>query len=320
MPFVTSETFRPSFFIRNGHLQTIWSQYRKVAPISYTRERIETPDGDFLDLDWSRVGGRTLAILVHGLEGHSYRAYMRGMVGAFNRRGIDTVSLNLRGCSGEPNRLLRLYHHGSSDDLYTTIKHTAGAYRALAIAGFSLGGNVALKYLGEQCFPIPPAVRCAVAISTPCDLTTCAWNLARPTNWIYMRRFLQMLHVKIRLKMAQFPGRIDDAGFDTIRTFKQFDDRYTAPLHGFTSAEDYWTRCASGQFLAAITTPSLLINARNDPFLTPPCFPVELATGHRYLTFEAPRWGGHVGFIEPGKKELWSETRAAAFVAEHCAH
>lgn len=319
MPIIQNSLYKPPFFLNNGHIQSIYPTFfRKVKGIRYTRERFETPDNDFIDLDWSRIGSDKVAILLHGLEGHSNRSYMRGMVKACNRNGFDAVAMNFRGCSGEPNRLLRSYHHGSSDELHLIVEHVSANnnYKSISLIGLSLGANVIIKYLGENKLPLSPLIQNAAVISAPFDLTSCAWKLADKSNKLYMKHFLDMLHEKIKAKMAIMPDKINDDNYKGIRTFKEFDDRYTAPIHGFKNAEDYWEKCSSKQFIQGIKTPTLVINAMDDPFLTGKCFPYKEAETSDYLYLESPQSGGHNGFIAFNKfGEYWHEKRVMAFIS-----
>lgn len=288
--------------------------------MDYRRERIETTDGDSLSLDWARNGSQRLVILAHGLEGDSRRHYIQGMVHALIRRNWDAVAWNARGCGGESNRVLRFTHSGATEDLDTVISHvvsSAGCTR-IALIGFSLGGNLILKYLGERGCAVDPRIVAAVAFSVPCDLQASSIQLGRASNQIYMRHFLASLHQKIQTLMKLMPGKIDDVGYKQIRTFKQFDDRYTAPIHAFKDAEDYWRKSSCKPFLPQIHVPTLLVNARNDPFLADACFPVEEAKANSNLHLEMPMSGGHVGFMDFNSgKEYWSERRAAEFLHAH---
>lgn len=323
MPFIEHSSYRPPHGLSNGHLQTVLAQLRTVRGVLYRRERIATPDGDFLDLDWAEAGGKKLSILSHGLEGNTQRPYVLGMVKALQRRGWDALAWNYRGCSGEPNRKLRSYHSGETGDLHTVIQHalSQGRHSEFALIGFSLGGNITLKYLGEQGSGLHAAIVRAAAFSVPCDLESGAIKLAQPVAKLYMLRFLRSLRQKVRDKKRMFPDQIDDAGFDNIRTFMEFDNRYTAPIHGFKDAHDYFTRCSSRQFLPAIRIPTLLVNSKNDPFLAEPSFPYEEARASKDLFFEAPASGGHTGFITFDRNgEYWSETRALSFLEESCNH
>ncbi len=318
MPIVVHSSYVAPSLLANGHLQTLLpALFRKVTGVAYQRERIATPDGDFLDLDWVVQGSPRLAVIAHGLEGNSQRAYVRGMVKALARNGWDAVVWNARGCSGESNRGLRFTHSGATEDLHTVIAHltNTGAYEELALLGFSLGGNVTLKYLGERSQELHPWIRKAVTFSVPCDLRSGSLQLASPINQIYMRHFLLSLRQKIRAKMKSMPGKIHDHDYSQLRTFKDFDDRYTAPIHGFADAEDYWRQCSCRPALKNISIPTLLINARNDPFLAEPCYPIAEAEANPHLHLEMPASGGHVGFITFNRQgEYWSESRTIAFL------
>ena len=318
MPIIPRSSYRAPFLFDNGHLQTLYpTMARKVNGVAYRRERISTPDDDFLDLDWSRTGNRRLAILSHGLEGHTGRPYMVGMARMLNRQGWDVLAWNYRACSGEINRRLRMYHNGCIDDLECVVRHGLknGAYDRAALIGFSLGGNLTLMYLGSMGSTLDPRIRASVAFSVPCDLKAGALELAKAKNYIYMKQFLVSLHEKIRLKMEQMPGMINDVGYGRIRDFKGFDDRYTAPMNGFKDAEDYWFKCSSGRFLHAITVPTLIVNALDDPFLADGCYPVRQAEQSTQVHLEMPRSGGHVGFVQFNKDgSYWSENRAVEFL------
>jgi predicted alpha/beta-fold hydrolase len=319
MPIIDSSSYRPPPGLWGGHLQTIYpALVRRVSRITTQRERLETPDGDFLDLDWKIGNGcRRVAILTHGLEGGAGNTYIQGMAAAFFRKGWDVLAWNFRGCSQEPNRLLRSYHSGETGDLQTVIAHalSTGRYGHLGLIGFSLGGNVTLKYLGDAGNAIDPRVAGAVVFSVPCDLASSSRKLENFTNRIYMHRFLVGLRKKIREKMQRFPGQLHDEGLDKMRTFQEFDGAYTAPIHGFLSAGDYWKRASSRPVLPAISRPTLMVNARNDPFLAPACFPFAEAAESRSFHFEAPHGGGHVGFVSFNtQNQYWSETRALEFL------
>ncbi len=309
--------YRAPLLYRNGHLHTIIpTLFRKVEGVVYLRERITTPDNDFLDLDWSKVGGDSLAIISHGLEGNTVRAYIKGMVRAVNAAGIDALAWNFRGCSGEPNRRFRLYHNGATDDLDTVVRHAAETYSQIFLVGFSMGGNLSLLYLGKQEFPIPLALKGCVCFSVPCDLTDASVALERRANTIYMKRFLKLLREKVKMKQVQFPELIDDLNYEQLKTFRDFDDRYTAPLHGFASAEDYWQRCSSGPWLENINVPTLIVNANDDPFLQGGCYPIGQCRENPLLSLEITRHGGHVGFVGTGgDRAYWSEHRTVSFLS-----
>ncbi|NBB79176.1 MAG: alpha/beta fold hydrolase [Verrucomicrobia bacterium] len=316
---MTTHPYIPPAGFRNAHLQTIYpTLFRRTPLITGERERIATPDGDFLDLDWARQPqNQRLAVLTHGLEGHSRGNYCQGMASALRRADWDVLAWNFRGCSGEPNRSLRSYHSGATSDLQIVLDHIFSntAYDSISLIGFSLGGNLTLKYLGDQGTALDPRIRSAAAISVPCDLASSAKRLERWQNRIYMARFMRCLRMKIREKARHFPDQLDLRGLDTMRTFQEFDDRYTAPIHGFKDAHDYWGQCSCRFVLDQIAIPTLLINAQDDPFLTPDCYPSETAATNPNLTLETPKYGGHLGFVSfNDKREYWSEQRAVAFL------
>ena len=314
-PMINSDYKAPLLF-RSGHVQTIYPTiFRKVKRVTYQRERLETPDQDFLDLDWSLIGSDCLAIISHGLEGNSHRAYVKGMVRAMNQEGIDALAWNFRGCGGEPNRRLRLYHNGAIDDLHTVIVHAASSYKIIFLIGFSMGGNLTLLYLGKQAKTVPEAVKGSITFSVPCDLTDGSEALAKRENILYMNRFLRLLHKKIKAKQGQFPQDISDHNYHQLKTFKDFDGRYTAPIHGFASAEDYWKKCSCRPWLKQIKIPSLIVNSLDDPFLEGGCYPAEECAGNPNTTLEITRDGGHVGFVALNRGgRYWSEERAVKFI------
>lgn len=313
---VRDKLYTPPPLLGNGHIQTIFPViFRKIDAVVYQRERIRTADNDFLDLDWSTAHHDRLVIISHGLEGNTGRAYIKGMVKAVNHNGWDALAWNYRSCSGEPNCTLQSYHNGVTDDLARVIDHARQThpYKEIALVGFSLGGNLTLLYLGRE--TPDPIVKKAVVFSVPCDLKEGARTLAKPLNKIYMKRFLVLLHQKIKAKMELLPGLIDDRDYDKIKDFKTFDDRYTAPLHGFKNALDYWEKCSSKPFIKDIPVPTLIINAKNDPFLPEACFPVKEAGANKHVTLCMPDSGGHVGFISFNDKNLyWSEQKAVEFL------
>lgn len=319
MPLVKNNTYKSPFFLFNAHLQTIIpSLFRKIKGIDYQRERIVTPDEDFLDLDWHRLGNNKLLILSHGLEGDSYRPYIQGMVKAFADKGWDSVAWNLRGCSGEVNKQLRFYHSGATDDLEFVIQHALHkyGYKDIVLMGFSLGGNITLKYLGEKGLDIPAEVKKAIVFSVPMDLYGSSLKISQPSQFVYSRRFLKSLQAKIKAKAALMPEKLDLAHFASIKKLKDFDDHYTAPLHGFTDALHYYKSCSSLYFLERIKLKTLIINAQNDPFLSKECYPFFLLENHPTVYFESPKEGGHCGFAEYNSENIfWSEKRALEFAS-----
>ena len=318
MPRVSS-SYRAPFLLRNAHLHTVYPTLaRKVRGVVYMRERLELPDGDFLDLDWVRHGeGRRLAVLCHGLESGSGAQYMRGMTQFLSAQGWDVLALNYRGCSGEENRLPRSYHSGATEDLDAVMEHIQGMdqYSLVALVGFSLGGNLVLKYLGEG-RPLAARVKAAACVSVPCDLASSAERLGSWQCRMYMHSFAKSLKAKLLKKAERFPGAFQEGVGQPIRSFAEFDHWYTAPAHGFLSAQDYWERCSSRPYLREIKTPTLLLNAQDDPFLPNACYPEDEAAGSPSLYFEAPRHGGHLGFVGNRRNSsYWHEVRIGQFLA-----
>lgn len=318
MPRVEPSSYVAPRLLRDGHAQTVFPTLRRRVPdLPYHRRRIDLADGDFLDVDIAPVGARRVAVISHGLEGHSRRPYVLGMARAFNAAGWDVVAWNFRGCSGEPNRLPKFTHSGSSSDLAEVIDAVlaCGRFEQLVAIGFSLGGNLTLKYLGERGTQLPSPVVGGIAFSVPTDLRGSADRMGRLENKLYMRRFLSDLRARIALKAGQFPGKVSLEGYSNIRDFRAFDERYTAPLHGFLDAEDYWARSSSNAYLAGIRVPALLVNAQDDPFLSEACFPHAAADANPHFHLEAPVHGGHVGFVSLGSDTYWSERRAVEFAS-----
>lgn len=288
--------------------------FRKIAG-HYERERLELNDGDFLDLDWMSHNGNKLVIISHGLEGNSERHYSKGVAHYFHQRGWDALAWNCRGCSGEMNRLPRFYHHGATEDLAAVVNHAIQKkYSHIALVGVSMGGSMSLKYVGERNDKLPHQIKAVATFSVPCDLGASARQLDKPGNRFYLNRFLKKLEKKIRAKSEKFPDLISMEGFDKIKTFRDFDNRYTAPLHGFVDAADFYTRASSGQHLSSIRIPALIVNALNDPFLPDACYPFDLAKTHDYVHLETPEHGGHVGFSMAGTSASWMEVRSFEFV------
>lgn len=324
---VVASSYTPPRFLSSGHLQTLYASLVRRVDFAYDRrERIETPDDDFLDLDWAfgqteGTGGATrdstVAVLVHGLEGSANRRYMRGMARTLVRRGWDACAVNLRGCGGEMNDRVATYHSGKTDDLARIVRHAlAEGYETLALVGFSLGGNIVLKYLGDRGSKVDDHIRRAVGISVPVDLASSAAKIGRLSNWHYTQYFLSSLRDKIRAKAEQHPDRVTTDALNNVYTLRDFDDAYTAPLHGFHDAADYYRRASSKPVLPNVARPTLLLNAANDPFLSPECYPKQIARRHDDLTLEIAESGGHVGFVSFNERgEYWSERRTAAFLS-----
>ena len=300
-----SRPYRAPAWLPGGHAQTIWPLLIKGPRPPYRRERWDTPDGDFIDLDW--IAGRPDApcvVLFHGLEGSSRSHYARRLMHALGRIGWQGVVVHFRGCSGEPNRLPRAYHSGDSAEIDWILRRLhARGQAALFAVGVSLGGNALLKWLAEQGSRASGVIDAAAAVSAPLDLAAANVALSSGFNRIYARHFLRTLIPAARAKDRIFPGRIDLGRAEQARTLGDFDDAVTAPLHGFRGAGDYYSRSSAGPLLHAIETPTLLLHAANDPFLPDTSLPRQDQLPAA-VTLELHRHGGHVGFVHglpPGR-------------------
>lgn len=319
MPLITS-SYKAPMWIGGKHAQTIIpALFRKVAGVTYLRERIFTPDQDFIDIDWSPKGNERLAIISHGLEGSTKQAYVLGMSKRLNIEGWDILAWNFRSCSGEPNLVARLYHAGSTEDLHCVIQHALATkrYKEIILVGYSLGGNITLKYLGDYRETLPKEISRCIVFSVPCDLYACVQELSYGINRIYLNQFLSTLKAKFLYKAKLHPELFSGINFSRIRDLIDFDNSFTAPFCGFKDALHYYYECSSKKSIPHIRIPTLLVNAQNDPFLHPACFPIDECQKSRYVYLESPYDGGHQGFI---KKYLhgdyWSEDRVCRFLAE----
>ncbi len=301
----------------NGHLQTIIPSLFRKIPVHYRRERLELPDGDFLDVDWAQKGSNKLVIITHGLEGDSTRHYVTGMAKMANDTGLDALGWNCRSCSGEINRLPRFYHHGDAEDLRFVIEYAAnlGVYEEIYLVGFSMGGSLTLRYLGEKPNDVNPLVRKALAASVPLDLPSSVRELAKKGKQFYMKRFIKKLRKKIEEKERMFPQHpiLTAKNYDTVRNFEDFDSRYTAPLHGYADCHDFYAKASVKPLLKHIQIPALVVQAANDPFLTPECLELGEAAQNSFVQLLVTKNGGHVGFAQKNKLHTWVEETALAF-------
>lgn len=317
--------FRPAPWLPGPHLQTLGGHFlRPSRPVPFRRRRWTTPDGDFLELDFvHRPGGpgkrAGRVLLLHGLEGSSRSGYVLETARRLYHLGIPSVAMNFRSCSGEPNRRARFYHSGETGDLAFVLRRFRRLRPddPLAVVGFSLGGNVLLKFLAEQGAGARTWVDAAVAVSVPFDLEAGARALARGWGRLYGRHFLRSLRRTVHRKARRFPNLYDTDRLRGIRTLREFDDAFTAPLHGFLDARDYYVRSSSGPRLGDVRVPTLLLQAHDDPFLPEDALPVRAAESNPHVRPVFTRRGGHVGFVTgpPWKPRFWAETEAARFLA-----
>lgn len=314
------------WWLPGGHLQTIYARsLGQNYAVAYRRERWETPDGDFIDLDWladGRKDGGKLLVLFHGLEGCSASHYALSLMAHALRTHWSAVVPHFRGCSGEANRLLRGYHSGDSREIDWILRRLKGIRRQarLHVVGVSLGGNMLLKWLGEEGDSASKVIERAAAVSAPLDLVAAARELdSGVKKLLYTRYFLRFMRPKALAKIAGHNLTVDARAICASRTFRQFDDLFTARVHGFKDAVDYWTRSSSKPWLKQITLPTLILNARNDPFLPESALPSGDEVSNR-VTLDFPRDGGHVGFVTgrfPGSLD-WLPNRIFSFFKESC--
>lgn len=313
MPLIETD-YKPPLLFKNRHVNTIYSSlFRKTKPLSFKRKRIETLDDDFLDIDLIENGSRKIVILCHGLEGSSDSKYIQATAKLLSLNGYSVAAMNYRFCSGEINRQLVTYHSGKTDDLHTVINFVLPNYDSVYLVGFSLGGNLILKYNGDGLFSLSPKIKANVAISVPVDLKGSSISLKRCENVLYRWRFLRTLSKKMHLKHQQFPNELDLAPLKKIKTLTDFDDFFTSKINGFKDAEDYYLKASSKQFIHNISKPTLLINALDDPFLSESCFPISEAEENSNFFLMTPIDGGHVGFISKGAF-YWSEIQILNFL------
>lgn len=313
MPAIQNSEYQRPKWCLNAHMETIYpALFRKVKNIPpFESQRITTPDQDFLDLFWSKQGSQKCVILQHGLEGSADRPYITGMAKCFFENGFDTLTWNYRGCGDEINRTELFYHSGATYDLDLVISHALPKYDEVYLVGFSLGGNLTLKYLGEA--ERNQKIKKAVAISAPLDLDAGVDHLHGKSGLIYEKRFLKNLRKKVISKHEVMPDKISIEHLKKVKTLRDFDDHYTAPIHGFDDAEHYYSECSSKFFLSGIQTKTLILNASNDPFLSQESLDANLTKDLPNVQLEITKHGGHVGFIDHQSKYYWSEQRALDF-------
>ncbi|WP_075340891.1 YheT family hydrolase [Tenacibaculum agarivorans] len=317
MPLLKSQ-LETSFPFKNPHINTIYKFFSSKYTPSYHRVRIDTWDHDFIDLDFLTSDSFSLVMLIHGLEGNSHSSYMRSTSQYLQKLGYDVVCVNLRGCSGEDNNILQTYHAGKTDDVDFIIKYLIENYnyKNIILAGFSLGGNMILKYLGEYENKIPEVIKGGIAVSVPIDLVSAQEELNKLKNKIYMQEFLRTLKTKVIAKSEKFPEYNPDKKLIAkASSFKDFEELYTAPVFGFDSPEDYWNKASSKPYLSKIKHKTLLINAKDDSFLSIACYPYEIAENSDNFYLATPKYGGHVGFVASfNDQSYWMEKQLVDFI------
>ena len=311
MPIVTSNSYKGTpFMLLNGHLETIIpSVFHKAPEVNYQRQRLELKDGDFIDLDWLIKNNQDrLLIITHGLEGNSDRYYVRRTAKYFHDRGGDILAWNCRSCSGQINRLSKFYHHGDTNDLSDVILDAlSDKYRKAVLFGYSMGGSLSIKYLGEG-RTLDSRIKGAVTYSVPLNLKDSSDQLNKRVNRFYAHRFLKKLIKKVRIKAKYYPGILAIEAIDQIKTFDDFHHKYTLPLYGFPSIDVFYEKATCDQFLSSLSVPVFVGNALNDPLLGTKCYPKEEAKRNDLFYLQTPLKGGHVGFSYQSKGYSWMET------------
>lgn len=315
-------SFKAPWWLNNPHLQTLWPVLLRprIKNLPLTRERFELPDGDFVDLEWSGTDkNKPLILILHGLEGSIESHYAKGMVHALNREGWRCVFMHFRGCSGEPNRLPRNYHSGDTEDLNALVHalYRREPHLRMAAVGYSLGGNVLLKWLGETGKENP--LHAAIAISVPFELQKTINRIRQGFSRLYEWHLLKCLCSRLSRKYQSVPAPIALPDWDSIQTLYEFDDKITAPLHGFKNADEYYFQCSSRQFLKNIEIPTLLVHAKDDPFMTEDIIPHQHELSQK-VQLEVTDGGGHAGFVSgkfPWCAEYWLEKRTSQFLRQY---
>jgi len=317
---ITHSQFKPAWWLPGTHAQTLWpSLMRRPVDIELTTERLTLPDDDFIDLAWTKSNSNKIVIVLHGLEGSIDSSYARGMLAAINKKGWHGVFMHFRGCSGEHNLKDRSYHSGETGDLRFLVETLRERHpeATLYAVGYSLGGNALLKYLGE--YKGDSQLKAAVTVSVPYLLSNSAEKLGKGFSRIYQRHLLNRLINKTLSKFQDRQAPVDITNINKLNTFKSFDHHITAPIHGFKSGDDYYEQSSSRQYLNKITTPTLLIHSRDDPFMSVDAIPDQDDLSDS-VTLELSNHGGHVGFVSgntPWNAEYWLEQRIPEFLSTY---
>lgn len=320
MPLIKNSTYTPPRALRSAHSQTIYASYvRKLhnKNITYIRERINTQDKDFLDLDWAEIPSDTLFILTHGVMGNTQQPYIKGMIKACHSRGISALAWNNRGCSEEPNLLDRFYCPADTSDLRLVIDHVSKtrSYQKIALIGFSMGGSITLKYLGDHEKAVDSKIIGATVISTPCDHYGVANRFSEARNRYYLSSVITCAKKIFQAKEHRRPGTFSEEFFAGLKNFHDVVRLHLAPANGFKNMEDYWKAASSLSNLPNISVPTLMISSQDDSLLSEACYPTHIAQKSDVLFLETPEHGGHVGFVAMNSEdEYWSETRALEFI------
>ena len=319
VPIYFNQTFNPKGLLKNGHVQTLYPNLFRKVVLPSKRIRVDLKDLDFIDIDYYPVQSKKLLILTHGLEGNSKAQYTCGMARAFMSQHFDVIAWNMRSCSGELNRTQKFYHSASIEDMEEVINWALSNkdYEEIHVAGFSLGANVTANFLAHSAPKYNGKIKAGILISAPCDLKTSIANLQRPAYKLYREQFLYTMRKKVIAKHKQLGmPNFSINQVRKIKTFVEFDDLFTAPLHGYKDALDYYEKASSRPHLYKIEVPTLVLNSKDDPFLTKDCFPYEVAKKSKHIHLEITKHGGHLGFLENFDIAglTYSEKRALQFI------
>lgn len=314
---ITKSAFKPLWYLKNCHIQTLAANLIHPVMPEVSYETIDLPDGDTLELAHGTATGPDCVLILHGLEGSLRSAYAQRLMNSLNKQGIPAVFMFFRGCNGKPNKKVRSYHSGETGDLRTVIRHLKqSGIKRIAVVGYSLGGNVTLKYMGEQ--KPDEVIACATAVSVPLLLDVCARRMNKGFSRIYQYELMNRLKGKVRQKRPLLEAAGLTTNPDTLNTFIEFDDAFTAPAHGFENAHHYYQINSSRQFLKDINKPTLIIHSKDDPFMTNSVIPEQGELSNQII-LELSSHGGHVGFISGGpiKPKYWLEHRIVKFIIQH---
>lgn len=304
--------YKPSLLFKNGHISTCYPTIFRKVEIEYERERIETPDGDFLDIDWLKNGSKNLLVLCHGLEGSSRSNYIKGIGKYFTKKKWDVLAMNYRGCSGEMNRKPKFYNMGQIEDLHTVLEKTKD-YEKVVIAGFSLGAGLVLNYLGRE-KNINDNIICGIAVSAPCDALGSSRTFDKKSNSIYRNYFLKKLKRKMAEKIKLFPEEKHLQDAMNAKTIEDFDNLYTAPQYGYSDAIDYYENVSANKVIKNIKLPVLILMAEDDPIMSESCYPKKESKNNPNITLQITKYGGHVGYVQLDKDYYWLEERMGDYI------
>ncbi|MEL6558184.1 MAG: alpha/beta fold hydrolase [Bacteroidota bacterium] len=316
MPVIHSNSYRPPLFLRGKHLETIYpALFRSVTGLPDCKRKVHLlSDGDSLTYDHYRNNQQKVVIISHGLEGNSRKPYVLGMAKKMLSNGFDVIAWNFRSCDGKMNNTSRFYHSGATDDLNEIVNIASEQYEKIYLTGFSLGANLTLKYAGEALSYQHQKIERIAAICTPLNLKAGSVNIGKKSNVLYEKRFLKSLKNKVIAKARLMPDQINTGNLSKVKTLYDFDNYFTAPIHGFKDAEDYYHQCSSIRFVNRIKVETLVLNALNDPMLPQETFDSSVFNSLNSVTLELTESGGHCGFPGSDKEgHYWSEKRVLKF-------